>query len=118
MHFERLHATPSGRDILEVLVGDEVFTGAQVDLKGLTRPDRIWFFEQLTEAVAAWTGESAPPGALKIEGSALEHRLEVDHGQGWTQAPALSQLDPEARRRIQETLDALLATLNPLLLIY
>lgn len=125
MHFQVLHVRPGPREVLDALIDDEVFSNARVDWKGVMRADRIWLFEQLSDAFDAWVApapddDAENPLQWRLTHTAQGPALAWRHGDAapWTPTTSWEQLDGARRARIDETLAAILDMLHALLLIY
>ncbi|MBH24271.1 MAG: hypothetical protein CMH57_07455 [Myxococcales bacterium] len=122
MHFELFDVDVATATIHDARVGDEgVYTGATVQWRGYGRGDRAWMVERLTSALASWTPDHDPNGRWRLTAT-LEggprYTLERRAPDGeWREQRPLGALSPSERAHVMDELDAILESLQALLII-
>jgi len=118
MHFELLEVHRAPADLVSARVGDITFTGAVIDWRSLTRPDRAFVLDQIDDAARAWVGELDGVVGLRITDESGSPHLELRAEDGpWRAAPALKTLPRAAQDEIDAALDAALESVHALLII-
>jgi len=120
MFFEHLHFDCKTQVIHDASIGDEVFRGAHVEWRKLSRGDMSWIFDHLATLVEHWPGVESTDVEAHLKGTLNEsgevsYALEVVGVN--TPAPWVA-LDANTQREVEHACQSVLETIHAFLHIY